>query len=144
MTFLSTVRQLALGLRFSRGSLHLKMQTFFMQRSFEAPPHYTDGVEDILMSARKFIMTFSSVIDRYHSHVLRDDTSTSTWVRTVGYQNNSLNVGYTTVSAADQLTGVAFIGCNADAVACACISFLINEFYFVGPFKRHTDRRVRM
>ncbi|KAJ5538555.1 hypothetical protein N7494_008034 [Penicillium frequentans] len=45
-----------------------------------------------------FVMSFEGVIDRYHSDVLRDDTGTPTWLRTVGYQNNSLNVGYTTTS----------------------------------------------
>ncbi|KAJ5797636.1 uncharacterized protein N7503_006932 [Penicillium pulvis] len=39
-----------------------------------------------------FVMSFEGVIDKYHSDVLRNDTDTPTWLRTVGYQNNSLNV----------------------------------------------------
>ncbi|KAJ5113019.1 hypothetical protein N7456_001553 [Penicillium angulare] len=45
--------------------------------------------------AGEFTLTFSGVIDLYHSDVLRNDMATPTWLRTVGYQNNSLNVGYT-------------------------------------------------
>jgi hypothetical protein len=61
------------------------------------------------MFAGKLIMNFSGVIDHYRSDILRNDTDTPTWVRTVGYQNNSLNVGYTTVSAGNQLTGSSLL-----------------------------------
>jgi len=41
---------------------------------------------------------FGRHVDRYQSDVLINDTDTLTWLPTVGYQNNSLNVGCTTTS----------------------------------------------
>ena len=37
---------------------------------------------------------FQGVIDPYHSDVLVNDSATPTWLRTVGYGNNSANIGY--------------------------------------------------
>ncbi|KAJ5611605.1 hypothetical protein N7528_008710 [Penicillium herquei] len=45
--------------------------------------------------AGTFVLSFLGVIDSYHSDILKNDTATPTWIPTVGYNNNSLNVGYT-------------------------------------------------
>lgn len=56
----------------------------------------TDGM--LVVGGMK--VSFLGVLDAYHSDVLANDTATPTWLRTVGFQNNSLNVGYTsTVSS---------------------------------------------
>jgi hypothetical protein len=39
--------------------------------------------------------TFKGGLDTYHSDVLNMNTTTPTWLRTVGFGNNSLNAGYT-------------------------------------------------
>jgi hypothetical protein len=39
--------------------------------------------------------TFRGNLDIYHSDVLDMNTTTPTWLRTVGFGNNSMNVGYT-------------------------------------------------
>lgn len=57
----------------------------------------------------KFLMTFTGVIDSYHSDVLRNDTATPTWLRSVGYQNNSLNVAYTSASTASWTIGSSIL-----------------------------------
>lgn len=42
----------------------------------------------------KIKISFRGVIDPYHSDILVDTSSTPAWVRTVGFGNNSLNIGY--------------------------------------------------
>lgn len=42
----------------------------------------------------EFKLSFAGVIDRYHSNVLKNDTDTPTWIRTVRFNNNSMNIGY--------------------------------------------------
>lgn len=37
--------------------------------------------------------TFKGILDAYHSDVLDMNTSSPTWLRTVGFGNNSLNIG---------------------------------------------------
>ncbi|RAH65558.1 uncharacterized protein BO66DRAFT_462032 [Aspergillus aculeatinus CBS 121060] len=43
----------------------------------------------------QFTLRFAGVLDAYHSDILANDTVTPTWLRTVGFNNNSLNIGYT-------------------------------------------------
>lgn len=38
--------------------------------------------------------TFRGELDTYHSDVLDMNTTTPTWLRTVGFGNNSMNAGY--------------------------------------------------
>ena len=45
-------------------------------------------------------ISFLGRIDSYHSDVLVNDSSTPTWKRSVGFNNNTLNVGDTTSSGA--------------------------------------------
>lgn len=43
-------------------------------------------------------MRFQGVIDPYHSDVLVNDSATTRWLPTVGYGNNSTNIGYESVA----------------------------------------------
>ncbi|PYI08305.1 hypothetical protein BO78DRAFT_339471 [Aspergillus sclerotiicarbonarius CBS 121057] len=69
---------------------------------------YFGGYEDtnsVLLTVGKFKLSFSGVLDAYHSDVLANNTATPTWLRTVGFQNNSLNVGYTSVASSQSVPG---------------------------------------
>jgi len=39
-------------------------------------------------------VTFAGIIDPYHSDVLVKDSAKPSWLRTVGFNNNSMNIGY--------------------------------------------------
>lgn len=39
-------------------------------------------------------ISFGGVVDSYRSDILVKTSHTPTWIRTVGFQNNSLNIGY--------------------------------------------------
>ncbi|KAJ5735574.1 uncharacterized protein N7483_000699 [Penicillium malachiteum] len=95
-----------LNLQFDSTTVNLSMQGYF-QASINSisGPDFPQEAEDTFVFVGKFVMTFEGVIDTYHSDILRNDTATPTWLRTVGYQNNSLNVGYTTTSGSNQLVG---------------------------------------
>lgn len=41
-----------------------------------------------------FQLHFHGVLDTYHSDVLDVNSTSPTWLRTVGFGNNSMNVGY--------------------------------------------------
>lgn len=94
-----------INLQFDGQTANLTMKGYF-----NAISEYWDQViyqEGSVHFAGEFTMTFEGVIDLYHSDVLRNDTATPTWLRTVGYQNNSLNIGYTTSgSAGGQMVGI--------------------------------------
>ncbi|KAJ6031189.1 hypothetical protein N7540_001921 [Penicillium herquei] len=83
---------------------------FSMKGYFAGDDEYwAEGYSEMgdVQFAGEFTLTFEGVIDLYHSDVLRNDTAMPTWLRTVGYQNNSLNVGYTTSgSAGGQMVGL--------------------------------------
>lgn len=62
------------------------------------------------------------------------DTPTS--VRTIGYQNNSLNVRWVYNFISWQQVGrVVFNGYDTRAVPGTCISFLINDTQFIKPLQ---------
>lgn len=42
----------------------------------------------------KIAMSFSGHVDRYHSDDLTNNSATPIWLKTVGFQNNSMNIGY--------------------------------------------------
>lgn len=90
-------------LQFDGTTANMSMRGYFSAVAL----YWIQGVweEYNMMLAGEFSMTFSGLIDLYHSDVLRNDTATPTWSRTVGYQNNSLNVGYISASARNQLFG---------------------------------------
>jgi hypothetical protein len=64
-----------------------------------------DWEESPVLFTAKSLMTFAGVIDSYHSDVLKNDTSTPSWLRSVGYQNNSLNIAYKSASTASWAIG---------------------------------------
>ncbi|OJJ98252.1 hypothetical protein ASPACDRAFT_44760 [Aspergillus aculeatus ATCC 16872] len=61
--------------------------------------HRTHGKDEDLFygdpAEGQFTLRFAGVLDAYHSDILANDTATPTWLRTVGFNNNSLNIGYT-------------------------------------------------
>jgi hypothetical protein len=79
-----------IDLQFDDSNANLTLQGYA-----EAGPATTSGSTVVW---GKFSLTLSGVIDKYHSDVLRNDTSTPAWLPTVGYNNNSANFGYTTKS----------------------------------------------
>ncbi|KAJ5803279.1 uncharacterized protein N7503_005729 [Penicillium pulvis] len=92
------------NLQFDPTTANLSMQGYFAASALSTTgPGFPLDAETEMTLVGKFVMNFSGVIDSYHSDILRNDTETPTWLRTVGYQNNSLNVGYTTTSEGIQL-----------------------------------------
>jgi hypothetical protein len=43
----------------------------------------------------QFTLRFAGILDPYHSDVLANGTTTPTWLRTVGFNNDSQNIGFT-------------------------------------------------
>ncbi|KAH8703523.1 hypothetical protein BGW36DRAFT_423084 [Talaromyces proteolyticus] len=83
-----------IDLQFDGSTANLTLQGYA-----EADPIYETGSTSTTGDttiAGEFRLTFSGVIDTYHSDILRNDTSTPGWLRTVGFNNNSANFGYTT------------------------------------------------
>ncbi|KAJ5652888.1 hypothetical protein N7507_010314 [Penicillium longicatenatum] len=68
-----------------------------------------DFNEDDLFVPGKAKLSFSGVIDTYHSDVLVNDSATPSWERSIGFGNDSANVGYngtdTSVSNSLQSSG---------------------------------------
>ena len=56
--------------------------------SSNLPGPYKDEVQG------KIKVSFYGVIDPYHSDILVQTSTTPTWLRTVGFGNNSMNIGY--------------------------------------------------
>lgn len=106
---------------------------------YQTGPVYQEGS---MQFAGEFIMTFSCVIDVYHSDVLRNDTATPTWLRTVGYQNNSLNVGYTSRSAGYQQVGSRSLVVVTVSVAGVAIFLVISYLIvvFIGTYNLNLGR----
>ncbi|KAJ5667732.1 uncharacterized protein N7477_006302 [Penicillium maclennaniae] len=80
-----------LNLQFDGNTANLTIEGYF-----DATPkptgNHTFNTVDIEAHGNVKI-TFLGTIDRYHSDVLVNDTSRPTWKRTVGFNNNTLNVG---------------------------------------------------
>jgi hypothetical protein len=105
-----------INLQFDGTTANLSLQGYFEGDSIDG-----DGVEDPGVITGELSVTFSGVIDSYHSDVLRNDTSTPTWLRTVGYQNNSANIGYTT----SESTSSQLMECpSLTAIACVLVVLL--------------------
>ena len=64
------------------------------------------AVPQILGSIR---FTSTGVLDGYHSDVLNMNTSSPTWLRTVGFGNNSLNIANSAVDRSHPGLGAATI-----------------------------------
>ncbi|KAJ5743837.1 hypothetical protein N7533_008707 [Penicillium manginii] len=61
---------------------------YLINRSDPSKPLGPDEVQG------KIKVSFFGVIDSYHSDTLVNSSSTPTWLRTVGFGNNSANIGY--------------------------------------------------
>jgi hypothetical protein len=48
----------------------------------------------------KMRLSFKGVIDTYHSDILVNNSAVPQWIRTVGFGNNSLNMGYESAASA--------------------------------------------
>lgn len=59
---------------------------------------YTEGGENRQLGPDevqgKIKISFFGVVDPYHSDTLINTSTTPTWLRTVGFENNSMNIGY--------------------------------------------------
>jgi hypothetical protein len=90
-----------IDLQFDASTANLTLQGYG-----EASPIYGTGPtarSEVEVVWGKFSLKLSGVIDKYHSDVLRNDTSTPAWLPTVGYNNNSANIGYTTKSTGSRI-----------------------------------------
>lgn len=67
----------------------------------------------------------SGSIDQYHSDVLVNDSSIPTWLRTVGFQNNSANIGYTNATSGWVDVGPRFW---AAAMVSSCLIICLKFF----------------
>ncbi|OOF93334.1 hypothetical protein ASPCADRAFT_7566 [Aspergillus carbonarius ITEM 5010] len=81
-----------------------------------------DGWDNGWDTVGKFKLSFSGVLDAYHSDILANTTATPTWLRTVGFNNNSLNVGY---------TGLASASCVVGPLAIAAWTFVMFRVVFL-------------
>jgi hypothetical protein len=86
-----------IDLQFDSKTANLSLEGYFEALATIYPAKILTG---------RFKMTFSGIVDTYYSDVLVNDTATPTWLRTVGFQNNSLNVGYTSGSSSTRRTGI--------------------------------------
>lgn len=67
---------------------------------FEGTPIGRNGFnEDDLFVPGKAKLSFSGVIDTYHSDVLVNESATPSWERSIGFGNDSSNIGYNGTNA---------------------------------------------
>ncbi|KAL6918848.1 hypothetical protein FSHL1_002844 [Fusarium sambucinum] len=72
-----------------------KTANLTLDASFYAQPHIHPNQTSAGPSAQGFLrVRFSGVLDEYHSDTLSLNGSTPTWLRTVGFSNDSSNIGY--------------------------------------------------
>jgi hypothetical protein len=71
----------------------------------------------------QFTLRFAGILDAYHSDVLDNDTTTPTWLRTVGFNNNSQNIGFT--GAAGRMCSLVDAGSWALALVITQVLWLI-------------------
>jgi len=87
-----------LNLQFDGRTANMTIDGYFF-----ATPEPTGGrtFNPIAYQARgKVKISFFGNIDSYHSDILVNDSAIPTWKRTVGFNNNTLNVGDTSTSGA--------------------------------------------
>ncbi|CEI63705.1 unnamed protein product [Fusarium venenatum] len=95
-------------------SIHFddKTASLTLDASFHLEPYIHPNQTRRGPSAQGFLrVRFSGVLDEYHSDTLNLNGSTPTWLRTVGFSNDSSNIGYseTSESSAEKLNlGLAF------------------------------------
>ncbi|KAJ5715507.1 uncharacterized protein N7483_012688 [Penicillium malachiteum] len=80
----------SLDLQFDSNMANLTIEGYFEG----TPIGNEDFNEDGLFVPGNIKISFLGVIDTYHSDVLVNDSSTPSWERSVGFNNNSANIGY--------------------------------------------------
>ncbi|GLA28145.1 hypothetical protein M752DRAFT_296855 [Aspergillus phoenicis ATCC 13157] len=95
-----------LDLQFDEKTANLSLNGYFI--GYQAVKVGTETLSTGVLVVGKMKLSFLGVLDAYHSDVLANNTATPTWLRTVGFQNNSLNVGYTS-TASSVSKGRAFL-----------------------------------
>ncbi|GLA81428.1 hypothetical protein AtubIFM56815_005079 [Aspergillus tubingensis] len=86
----------ALDLHFDGKTANLSLNSYFI--GYEVFKEGTKTISSSMLAVGEIKLRFLGVLDAYHSDVLANNTATPTWLRTVGFQNNSLNVGYTSTA----------------------------------------------
>ncbi|PYH37344.1 uncharacterized protein BO87DRAFT_394330 [Aspergillus neoniger CBS 115656] len=86
-----------LDLQFDGKTANLSLNGYFI--GYDTVKEGTMTSTDGMLVVGGIKVSFLGVLDAYHSDVLANNTATPTWLRTVGFQNNSLNVGYTSTAS---------------------------------------------
>ncbi|XRM43047.1 hypothetical protein ABZX51_006251 [Aspergillus tubingensis] len=86
----------ALDLHFDGKTANLSLNGYFI--GYEVFKEGTKTISSSMLAVGEIKLRFLGVLDAYHSDVLANNTATPTWLRTVGFQNNSLNAGYTSTA----------------------------------------------
>ncbi|RAK98114.1 uncharacterized protein BO80DRAFT_427633 [Aspergillus ibericus CBS 121593] len=97
-----------IDLEFDVKTANLSLEGYFI--GYEVVKEGSKTGSSMVLAVGKLKLTFLGVLDAYHSDVLVNTTDTPTWLRTVGFQNNSLNVGYTSVASGSSVLGALAIG----------------------------------
>lgn len=91
-----------LGLQFDNLTANLTLDGYFTAYPYMLSNVSIDNttleIDDFNTVQGKFKIRFLGVIDNYHSDVLVEDSPTPNWLRSVGFRNNSLNIGYNEAS----------------------------------------------
>ncbi|CAI7623301.1 unnamed protein product [Penicillium pancosmium] len=82
----------AVELQFDSHTVNFTLDGYAYGAAIRKNP-WEQGWEDGDVQGR-FKVSFSGVIDPYHSDILVNTSSTPSWLRTVGFGNNSMNIGY--------------------------------------------------
>ncbi|RAK90359.1 hypothetical protein BO79DRAFT_263126 [Aspergillus costaricaensis CBS 115574] len=86
-----------LDLQFDGKTANLSLNGYFI--GYDTVKEGTMTSTDGMLVVGGMKVSFLGVLDAYHSDVLANNTATPTWLRTVGFQNDSLNVGYTSTAS---------------------------------------------
>ncbi|SPB51421.1 unnamed protein product [Aspergillus niger] len=95
-----------LDLQFDEKTANLSLNGYFI--GYHAVKVGTETLSTGVLVVGKMKLSFLGVLDAYHSDVLANNTATPTWLRTVGFQNNSLNVGYTSTASSVSMGRAVF------------------------------------
>ncbi|KAJ5698114.1 hypothetical protein N7462_000119 [Penicillium macrosclerotiorum] len=95
--------QPTVGLQFDSRTANFTLDGYFLAQPFikeNSTYQYLDEGNIRLASAKgpdvtmgKISIKFEGVIDSYHSDVLVNNSATPTWLKSVGFGNNSMNIG---------------------------------------------------
>jgi hypothetical protein len=102
-----------------------KTANYTLDGYFTATPNispnntYGDQVFDTAIVQGRIKVTFAGVIDPYYSDIMVTDRATPSWLRTVGFNNNSQDFGFTMTSSASRDLSRPLSWRNALAILCA-------------------------